>query len=135
MAITLTPGAQIRRGGVFQSAETLTGATTSQAISLLTDVTELGACTATQGNFSLAAGIEGQEKFIVQTGTGTLNKITPAAFANGWTAILLSATDHFAGVKYVNGKWVLTHSHFHRAAVSAVTTATAWTAALTAMVT
>lgn len=122
MAITVSGGSQVKRG-VFQSSETLTGATGSaQAVSLVKDVSEFAASTATTGLFTLADGLEGQEKVLMQTGTGTLNKVTPASMAGGWTAFLMSATDHFGVLRFINGKWHVFASHYHRAIRNATAT-------------
>ena len=76
MAITLTGGERQLHAGTFQTVETMTQSTATalQALSLRTDASILGAGTATgaavRNIYSLAAGVEGQEKLVVMNATG-----------------------------------------------------------------
>src|SRR3990170_739373 len=77
MAIgTITGGERLKFAGTFQSVESMTQSTSTvpQALSLNTDVSILGAGTATGSSarniYSLGTGVEGQEKYIYMTATG-----------------------------------------------------------------
>lgn len=82
MAIgTITGGERLKFVGTFQSVESLTQstATTPQALSVTTDVSVLGMGTATgaavRNLYTLAAGVEGQEKLIYANATGEASVI------------------------------------------------------------
>ena len=106
MAISLIGGpiAQ-RRGGAFaKEVLTQSTATTFQAISLVTGLTTVGMGTATDLNmYSLAAGTENQEKFILATATGEAR-----IFLNGGTATglwILGSADDWLVTRFFGGSW------------------------------
>ena len=82
MAIgTITGGERLKFAGTFQSVESLTQSTstTPQALSVTTDVSILGMGTATgaavRNLYTLAAGVEGQQKIIYANATGEASVI------------------------------------------------------------
>lgn len=116
MAVTITGGVQVRRAGTFQSQENLAGvtSTSTQTISLNTDVSTIVGPTATITNFyTLAAGHEGQEKLIIYNTTGTGGGTTASsgdvqiaqsnAAAEG--SVTFRQVDQMWFGKYMNGNW------------------------------
>lgn len=149
MAVTITAGKQVRRGGVFQSTEDLaqSTATAEQDVSLTTDVTTFAGGTATGFGVDkyLLAGtstegfIEGLEKVVVMLATGeaklrveslatgqlgglqTVLSSTGSEtlFASATGAFTLSGADHWVWMKVFNAKW-----HIMQSAGATLATAT-----------
>lgn len=117
MAITVNPGTQVRRGGTFQSTESLSAVTSTatQTISLTTPVTEITGSTATVTNYyTLGAGHEGQEKYISYlataaggdgTSTGGDVQILATSWRNTSSITFRNAGQWWFG-KFLNGAWI-----------------------------
>jgi hypothetical protein len=107
MPVSLVGGALRPRFAGYVARETFTQstATVAQAIALGTLVTHVGMGSATGFNlntYSLAAGTEGQEKYILATATGEA-KISLTGTATGqW---VLDAADDWLKVVYLTAKW------------------------------
>ncbi len=150
MAIgTITGGERLKFAGTFQSVESLTQstATAPQALSITTDVSVLGMGTATgaavRNLYTLAAGVEGQEKIVYANATGeasviftqktgrlplSLSMIVGAATATGAVDSLFAsatgqyvfqAADEFLQLKFLNDAWQVMNA---RGATLATTT-------------
>ena len=137
MTIAITQGTvRNEGGGVFSSVESLDAstATTPQAISIVTDVTNLGASTATGDNrnnlYTLAAGpAEGKEKTIFMTGTGEAAVFVPMAtgrlpfgdvllgtstatetntlVASATGFLVFTASDQYVMLRMINSQWAI----------------------------
>ena len=134
MAIgTTTGGERLKFAGTFQSVESMTQSTSTvpQALSLNTDVSILGAGTATgtsaRNIYTLGTGVEGQEKTIYMTATGeasvvftqpagrlhnyfefsttTVGPATVLSAASATGQYVLQAADDFVLVKWLNDAW------------------------------
>ena len=134
MAIgTITGGERLKFAGTFQSVESLTQSTstTPQALSVTTDVSVLGMGTATgaavRNLYTLAAGVEGQEKTIYANATGEASVIftqiagrlpahisgllapsataVDALWASATGQYVLQAADEFLLLKFMNDAW------------------------------
>lgn len=108
MTVTVIGGPISRRlnEGFSQEQMTQSTATAAQALSLFTDVSLLGGGTATgveRNVYSLASGIEGQEKFValIATGEGAVS-FQGATATDLW---VLNATDGMVFSRYVKGTW------------------------------
>ena len=118
MAVTITGGEVQKKGGTWQSIETLTQstATVPQAISLNTDVTVLGMGTASgfpRNKYTLATGaVEGMEKLIISSATGEATVFIPSAttllpFHVAFAALTTATTaDAVLGGSTATGQWV-----------------------------
>jgi hypothetical protein len=116
MTVTITGGAQVRRGGVFQSAASQSAVTTTatQTLPLITDIVTLDGPTDTITNFwTLADGDEGQEMMLVYNSTGTGGgstasggdvHVTPAnmAFMN---SITFRKPNQYCRLRFMNSNW------------------------------
>lgn len=147
MAVTtITGGVQVQEGTI-RSTETMTQstATTPQSLSLFTDVSVLGAGTATgtaaRNLYTLGSGNhEGQEKWIYMTATGEASVIFTQPSGRIWGSIafglasatdvdqswasatgqyVMQAADDCLGVKWLNDAWTVFYS---RGATLATTT-------------
>lgn len=130
MAITITPGVQVRLRGTFQSQENVTAVTTSatQTLPINTDVVTLNGPTATIANrYTMADGAEGQEILLVYAATaagGTTASegdihVVPDNL-RPQSSITFRQVDQFCLLKFVNGKWqVLDRNTFEEIRVTA----------------
>ena len=144
---TITGGERLKFAGTYQSSESLTQstATTPQALSITTDVSVLGMGTATgaavRNMYTLAAGVEGQEKWVYCNATGeasviftqisgrldagvgaVVNQTATAVDANWASATgqyVFQAANEFIGMKYMNDAW---HVMMARGVTQATTT-------------
>ena len=111
MAISITTGAAVHKGGTFQSVETLTQstATAEQSLDLDTDVSHLGVGTATlftRNKYLLAStGVDGMEKIVLTTGTGEAKLRLGGGTATG-AHVFQSDTDMLY-TKLINGQWMV----------------------------
>lgn len=148
MAIgTITGGERLKFAGTYQSSESLTQstATTPQALSITTDVSVLGMGTATgaavRNMYTLAAGVEGQEKWVYCNATGEASVIftqisgrldygvsavvnqTATTGDGTWASAtgqyVFQAANEFIGMKYMNDAW---HVMMARGVTQATTT-------------
>lgn len=111
MAITITADRPRRRGGTFQSTESLTQstATSPQSVNLTTDLTTLGMGTATGfglNQYRVTDGFAGLSKAILATATGEAKLIIDSATATG--AWVFDDVDDYLRLLYEGGKWRVT---------------------------
>ena len=148
MAIgTITGGERLKFAGTYQSSESLTQSTATipQALSITTDVSVLGMGTATgaavRNMYTLAAGVEGQEKWVYANATGEASVIftqisgrldpgvgavvnaTATAVDANWASAtgqyVFQAANEFIGMKFMNDAW---HVMMARGVTQATTT-------------
>ena len=109
MAVSIIGGPiHRRRSGFAQDTYTQSTATTDQALSLNTDLSLLGMGSATGFGlnlYSLASGIEGQEKWVLSTGTGEAKLAWQGMTVTGRS--VLDANGDFVFLRYVGGAWRL----------------------------
>ena len=109
MAVSIIGGPiRRRREGFAQDTYTQSTATADQSLSLDTDLSLLGMGTATGFNrngYSLASGIEGQEKFILSTGTGEAKVAWQGMIVTGRS--VLDTPGDFVFLRYFGGAWRL----------------------------
>ncbi len=108
MAVTITDMSQIRRGGSFQSSENMTQstATAAQALSLSDAISTLSGGTASGDNrndlYSLADGVEGQEKMVVMLATGEAALGLTSTATGLW---VFSAAEDVLHLRFINELW------------------------------
>ncbi len=143
MAVTITSGVQVRRGGVFQSAASQSAVTTTatQTLTFNTDVITLDGPTDAISNFlTLADGAEGQEVMLVYDSTGTGGgstassgdvQITPANMAI-MNSITFRKPDQYCRLRFMNSNWhVMERTTWEEAVLGTVGTASGGAAPLT----
>lgn len=113
MAVTLSTVAERRHegGGTFGSLESLTQstATAAQSVSLVHDVTTLGAGTATGfgvNTYELATGaVEGREKLVQMGATGEAKLSVGGGTATG--QLVFQADGDMVLMRYLNNTWLV----------------------------
>jgi len=104
MSVAITGGPVPTRGPGYHSTETLTAATTAQAICLDVSANILGAGPTGFGVtvYSLEDGIEGQQKVIFVTATGEAS-LSLTGTATG--QIVFTQADDLVKLEFVGSKW------------------------------
>ena len=120
MTITvIVPREQVHRGGTFGSNQFMTQSTstTPQAVNVTDDISLLGAGTAsaTGGGinnlYTLAAGIEGQEKVIgLGSGTAATGMASVVFTGTATGQHVLQAAADILYMKFINDQWMLLSS-------------------------
>lgn len=115
MAITITPGVQVRLRGTAQSTLNVAAVTTTatQTLAITADIVTLNGPTATVSNYrTMADGSEGQEILIVYAATGSGGTtatagdihIVPSNLRPQSSITFRKPNQYWLG-KFVNGKW------------------------------
>ena len=135
MAVTITSGVQVRRGGVFQSAASQSAVTTTatQTLTVNTDIVTFdGPTDAITNHLTLADGDEGQEVVLAYDTTGTGGgstasggdvQIAPANMAF-MDSITFRKPNQYCRLRFMNSNWhVMERTTWEEAVLGTVGTA------------